>query len=794
MSRFAYKLATVGFLCISTRLAAQRVDGVVHESSSTEPVAGAVVSMLDSAGHLLTRTVTGADGHYRLVGNGSGTSVHVIRIGFRPATRTLGAAAFDTTLGVDIAFETLPMLLEAVDVQDQSRCPSVDDAPAAFALWEQARTALLAGVVARDVDPPTVRMVSYERTLDSRGSHIDEQLVHDSIYIASQPVVSARTAAEFAARGYRALPATGNIETYFAPDADVLLDSTFLGTHCISLRQHDADHADEIGVAFAPTKGQDSVVDVDGVLWLNRAVPALDAMNFRFTNLSSREMDAGAGGDLVFTVMPNGVAMISRWNLHLPSLQRQEIRLGGGRSGSLVTPGRVVGFRDSGGELAEAAWHDGLSWLGPLATISGHVVVKETGAPAANARVRFRGARTEMTTDSAGAFTLPMTVPGPYVVEAADGVMAALGVSSISSANVTVGRAPIDNVRVVLPSRKTAIATLCAEMKAPSPHGNDLLVGRVQFANGAPAPDAYVRAEWGGGAGAEALPNRFSGRSDATGTFEMCGAPDGVALTLSAARDTLVSTDAVVAIDSVAHVAQVTLTLATPSGVALPKYRRRRVTITDAASHTPMAGVEALDALTDRVLGRSSVDGTVSLASLAPGQTVLHLRKVGYELRTLVVNVEPGDTLPVTVPLMTVTQLAAMKITVAATSRLAYDSGFEDRALQGLGHFLRLNDFERREADNLANVLQGIGVKQAMSGPRATILLGGHGYPPCPVTIYIDGMLYYTGRSKTRPPDVSSMFAIDFAGAEYYASGAEVPAQYAGTDTGCGMLLLWRKN
>jgi hypothetical protein len=748
--------------------------------------------MLDSAGQALTRTVTDADGRYRLTGNGSGITVRVIRIGFRPATKSIGSVGRDTTAALDIAFETLPTLLEAVDVQDQSLCPSVNDAPAAFALWEQARLALLAGVVAREVDPPTVRMVSYERTLNARGSHIDEQLVHDSIFIASQPVVSARSAAEFAARGYRDSPVRGNLQTYYAPDAEVLLDSTFLRTHCISLRQNVADHPGDVGVSFSPTQGQDTTVDVAGVLWLNRAVPALHALNFRFTNLPGRQMDAGAGGDLEFTVMPNGVAMISRWNLHLPSLDRQEILLGAGRGGSLVTPARVVGFRDTGGELAEASWHNGLSWLGALATIGGHVLVKETGAPAANALVRFRGTRIETTTDSAGAFILPMTVPGPYVVEGVDGLMATLGVSAIGSANVVAERSPIDNVRVMLPSRKTSIATLCAEMKAPSKRGDDLLVGRVQFGNGAPAPGAYIRAEWDGIAGAEPPLNRFSGSSDSTGTFEMCGAPGAVAMTLSAVHDTLVSADAVVTIDSVSQIAQVTLTLATPSAVALPAYRRRRLTITDATSHAPMPGVEALDALTDRLLGRSSADGTVSLASLAPGKTVLHLRRVGYELRTLVVNVSPNDTLPLTVPLLTVTQLAAVKVTVGATSRLAFDSGFEDRALQGLGHFLRLKDFERHPADNLADALQGTGVKQAMRG-RAVFLLGGHGYPQCPVTIYIDGMLYYTGRSKTPPPDVSSMYGIDFAAAEYYAGGAEVPAEYAGTDTGCGMLLLWRK-
>jgi hypothetical protein len=265
---------------------------------------------------------------------------------------------------------------------------------------------------------------------------------------------------------------------------------------------------------------------------------------------------------------------------------------------------------------------------------------------------------------------------------------------------------------------------------------------------------------------------------------------------VSAARDSLLSPDVGVTIDSLAGIGQVTLVLATPATVSLPAYRRRRIDITDGMSHLPLAGVEVLDESSDRTLGWTLADGSVSVASLPPGRSLLLLRKVGYGQQTVIVNVDPKDTLPVAVLMETVAQLAAVKVTVDAIgSRLAYESGFEDRARVGIGHFLRVKDFERHPTEKLANVLLQMGVQQKWFGVSGTLLLGGHGMNACPVTIYLDGALFYASGFHQPIPDMSSLMGIDFAAAEYFGGPSEAPAEYNATGTSeCGVLLLWRKN
>jgi len=51
--------------------------------------------------------------------------------------------------------------------------------PATFALREQARAALLATVVAREANPATVRMISFDGVLSSDGRRVEQQIISD---------------------------------------------------------------------------------------------------------------------------------------------------------------------------------------------------------------------------------------------------------------------------------------------------------------------------------------------------------------------------------------------------------------------------------------------------------------------------------------------------------------------------------------------------------------------------------------------------------------------------------------
>ena len=52
--------------------------------------------------------------------------------------------------------------------------------------------------------------------------------------------------------------------------------------------------------------------------------------------------------------------------------------------------------------------------------------------------------------------------------------------------------------------------------------------------------------------------------------------------------------------------------------------------------------------------------------------------------------------------------------------------------------------------------------------------------------MYVNGVPY-------QDPDLAQMPANEYAGVEYYTSGATAPPLYNGTKSACGVLLLWTR-
>src|SRR5690349_15997847 len=132
-------------------LPAQILRGTVRDSASNAPIPGAVLVLLDSSGASLGRNITNERGQYTIALHPAMRRVQVLRIGFRPRTVRIPDAV-DGVAQLDLALPVIPRLLESFSVIDQPNCPRREGRPQAFALWEQARAALLAVVVARDAN------------------------------------------------------------------------------------------------------------------------------------------------------------------------------------------------------------------------------------------------------------------------------------------------------------------------------------------------------------------------------------------------------------------------------------------------------------------------------------------------------------------------------------------------------------------------------------------------------------------------------------------------------------------
>jgi hypothetical protein len=222
--------------------------------------------------------------------------------------------------------------------------------------------------------------------------------------------------------------------------------------------------------------------------------------------------------------------------------------------------------------------------------------------------------------------------------------------------------------------------------------------------------------------------------------------------------------------------------LASAQGQA--SYRNRLLGVYDSRTGDPIEGVEVTDLL-GKLTALTSATGTVSLAFLPDGETMLRIRKVGYNQKTMAVAISPVDTVPYTVLLeRTATVLPTMVTKDSAvtrwSSRLLRE--FEERRRQGFGQFLEDSILRLYDAGSITSAirrLSGIAINCG-GGSCGAVSTRSR----CRIKVYRDGM--------PAEPNLENHMAWNYAGVEYYNT-ANIPPQYNTTGNACGVLLLWTR-
>ncbi|HVA58819.1 MAG TPA: carboxypeptidase-like regulatory domain-containing protein [Gemmatimonadaceae bacterium] len=558
------------FVACARPALAQQAHGAVRDALSHQPVPGAVVSALGADGVSLARALSDAAGAFWLALPPGTVRLRVVRIGFHPVdSKQLVSAG--STLEVNFTLEPLPSLLEKVTVSEGEQCPDRNDREQALGLWEQAGAALLASVAARASRPGDMQLIEYERLFGEDRASVAWQQIRRASARTSRPYVPIATAAYFAAHGYRL--ERGTDSELGAPDVDVLLDDSFAATHCFSIADSAAAHTGEIGLAFEPAPGRDRLVDVRGVLWIDRTHPAVRTLEFQYTGLPDWQRAAGAGGAISFRAMPNGVVFIDSWSIASPELVSRGFAAGSRSSGGTRTRVMV-----SGGVVIGAQWPDGSHWDAPTASMHGYVTAATggdhdrpgaiRGVDTAGVRVWLAGTNDTTTTDSLGRFRLDGLLPGRYAVRAAERQLAIGGVAQNSPTDSAFA-AFTDTVPAVvhLDSAVVAARGVCGDPNGPMPA--TVLLVHVVNGDGWNVPRDSVVATWKEASYRVlgipiAREGRSEGLTDSDGRVAVCDPPRGepVALVVGSALSPQLTTT--VTVPKANSVALATVQLAAP--------------------------------------------------------------------------------------------------------------------------------------------------------------------------------------------------------------------------------------
>ena len=506
--------------CLAQSGIAQELRGVVRDSASHQPIPGAVLVLLDSAGAVLGRNITNDRGSYRLAMTPDIRRIQVLHIGFRRRDVTVPVASSGIAQ-LDVTMAAIPTLLDPVSVTDRANCPRRADQAAAFALWEQARSALLATVVAREANPANVVRLRFDRRMNGNGSDIINQTILMDSVSTPRPFVAWRAASEFVERGF--MTDSGKSRVFAAPDADVLLDEAFVAGYCFHIADPDSARPREIGLAFAPAKTKRGRVEIEGAVWIDSTTPSLTRIAYRYVGVVGDAARFKPHGRIEFRSMANGTVLIDRWFIRLGVVDTFGLTNGRILQGSLVQP------HDIGGEVAAARWPDSLAWHGTLGAVRGRL----SSGNGNGTIVRLLGTPYQTIADSSGLFEIPNLLPGPYTIGVVDPRLAVLGIVLKTGLEFTAVRDSTISLFVEVPSAERYMSETCeADAETASPA---VLTARVNLPNGSPASRAKVRIRLANDANVEPV----DGLTDRNGLFHLCHAPLGQLLEIRVVRDGL---------------------------------------------------------------------------------------------------------------------------------------------------------------------------------------------------------------------------------------------------------------
>ncbi|HEY4132839.1 MAG TPA: hypothetical protein VGM50_19655 [Gemmatimonadaceae bacterium] len=492
---------------------------------------------------MLGRALSNEHGVFTIVMRSSHTpsSLRVLRIGFTPATRALDASARDSA-SLTIALTHIPTQLEAMRVVESKSCQSDGDGNDAVTLWEQARTALLATIVARESKPANAVSVMYTRFVSVDDRRVLSQQTQRRVGTTTRPFKAPTTPEQFAKVGYVEVRADGS-RLYAGPDADLLLDPTFAETHCFSVeRESRASGAvgtpPRVGLAFRPAQQRESFTDIEGTLWFTSAPLALDALDFRYTGPGDVSDSSRASGELRFRTVANGVSFIDNWFIRIPTSIEQSTHASGTVANGAAARSlnvdrstqrerRVTQVEEAGGRVVSASWPDGVRTDQNLGSIVGMVTRTETRAAAANIDVTLVADRQTVRTDSVGMFHFADLLPGRYAVALRDTTYQAFMKAPADTISILVDEGARSEARATIAVADSALLRLCRERSKAKE--STMLIGQIH--SPAFSPAWSVRATWQADysvvdkrAGAGIAARQLTIKPDSIGNYYVCGA------------------------------------------------------------------------------------------------------------------------------------------------------------------------------------------------------------------------------------------------------------------------------
>lgn len=830
-------LAAVSVGLVHSPARAQAVLGRTVAETTDAALAGVFVTLTDEAGRRAGGFLSRPDGGFLIRAPGPGR--YVLRgelIGYGSLERPVELVAGDTVR------ETLRLPLEAVRLEGivasasrQRDCSlRAEEGEVLNRLWSEARKGLRIAEWVEGRAGLRASGYTYQRVLELR----ELEVLAETVVPARSLEPKGFTAADpdsIRSEGFIVAAADGGT-LYRGADAALLLSDAFLESHCFGL----GERAEEglVGLTFEPVPGR-TLPDIRGVLWLDSKTARLHTLEYSYTRypVNYPIPESRFGGHTAFRHLPGGGVAVDRWWIRMPSLlqgaeadalsaarrcgasacEDGETLRGLSRAGLAIEEegGQVLSFRLPDGTALPAAEE---------AAIAGVVLdstVADSPAPLAGAEVNVRGTELRTVTDARGRFRFDPVPEGTYRLEFRHPRLDELGIERPEPVLARARRGEVVSAQLATPSPSTLAMARCEAPDAGDGSGRPVARAAVRddggpvavlhgvvrdAATGAAVRGARVRL-LASSPSPSAQPDAQDGlevETDAAGMYLFCGIPaEPVLLTadfLGRGRHevrVVPTSQAPIRVD-------LDLVLSTPA--------RLLGRVLRAEDDSAAAGV----VVRIRETGQSAISdesGRFAFDSVAPGALSLETEHVAFRPSAGVVAVRGGEIVRLELRVAREVFTLAPVVVTARSRALLMDArmrGFFIREARGVGTFIGRERLAEQPAARVTDILRDVpGLRVVHTGGRGTIIRGRQtGGAPVASSIsasknpYCFPMIYLDGsKLTTRTEELSDLHAVitliddipssEIAGIEVYAGSASVPGEFAGLDTGCGVIAVW---
>lgn len=538
--------ALAGLTVLSIDAAAQEVSGAAYIANPLVASSETSILLIDTSGVIVAGTMTNAAGHYTLRAPQAGSfRVRARRVGFAPDSSGPLVLKMDSEVNFNPNLRPLTTSLAVVSVKGTERCVvRPGEGEIASRLWQAAQNTLASAAVSSLGSDVGFVLERFQRQIEPRTNRVVRQTIWQTRAIRSEPYVSI-SADSLSSKGFAL--AGSDSSTYFAPDARTLTSDVFAATHCFR-PVADRANADRIGLQFEPV-AKSGVVDVAGVLWLDRVSSELSTLEYRYT-VGSMDGPTGAGGLITYTRLKNGMSIVSDWVIRVP-VEKTEMRTAPSTAGNIQDRSwlrisrnsSAVALWEIGGTVKRVVAPSELAvGSGTAGVVRGTLFSEQEHRGLQGISVDLEGASEprSVTTGEDGSFVFDAIPEGDYTLSVAEPRFDTLN-TPVVPVRVHVESGSEQTITIAVPSPNAGRAALCPSDVSPS---SVVIHGMVANAgSGAPIPNARVTASWltdvrVSSANISAAPHELTTYSDSLGRYAFCGVQPTSHLILSAAIGT----------------------------------------------------------------------------------------------------------------------------------------------------------------------------------------------------------------------------------------------------------------